>query len=95
MKVGLEDAGAGKLLQTSGEYCLKLRHVRSITWSLTEVPRHHYKEGRMSQLANGFDASIVDEKALKGGPAGIDIAYQRAGNRDAPLVLLIIGLPDS
>ena len=43
-------------------------------------------------MANGFEASIVDEKALKVGPAGIDIAYQRIGNPDAPLVLLIMGL---
>ncbi len=41
---------------------------------------------------NGFDASIVDEKASKVGPAGIDIAYQRLGNPDAPLVLLIMGV---
>ena len=43
-------------------------------------------------MANGFEASIVDEKALQVGPAGIDIAYQRIGNPDAPLVLLIMGL---
>jgi len=46
----------------------------------------------MSELENGFDASIVDEKASKVGPAGIDIAYQRLGNPDAPVVLLIMGL---
>jgi len=46
----------------------------------------------MSELANGFDASIVDEKANKVGPAGIEIAYQRLGNPDAPLVLLIMGI---
>ena len=46
----------------------------------------------MSELVNGFDASIVDEKASKVGPAGIDIAYQRLGNPDAPVVLLIMGI---
>ena len=46
----------------------------------------------MSELVNGFDASTVDEKASKVGPAGIDIAYQRLGSPDAPLVLLIMGI---
>jgi len=46
----------------------------------------------MAELVNGFDASIVDEKASKVGPAGIDIAYQRLGNPDAPVVLLIMGI---
>jgi hypothetical protein len=46
----------------------------------------------MSELGNGFDASIVDEKASKVGPAGIDIAYQLLGNPDAPVVLLIMGI---
>jgi pimeloyl-ACP methyl ester carboxylesterase len=46
----------------------------------------------MSELVNGFDASIVDEKASKVGPAGIEIAYQRLGNPDAPAVLLIMGI---
>jgi hypothetical protein len=38
----------------------------------------------MSELENEFNASIVDEKATKVGPAGIDIAYQRLGNPDVP-----------
>ena len=46
----------------------------------------------MSELLNQFDASIVDEKATKVGPAGIDIAYQRLGNPDVPVVLLIMGI---
>lgn len=46
----------------------------------------------MSELWNEFDASIVDEKATKVGPAGIDIAYQRLGNPDVPVVLLIMGI---
>jgi len=46
----------------------------------------------MSELVNGFDASIVDEKASNVGPAGIDIAYQRLGNPNAPVVLLIMGI---
>ncbi|MGA3041794.1 MAG: alpha/beta hydrolase [Bryobacteraceae bacterium] len=40
----------------------------------------------------GFGASILDEKASNAGPAGIDIAYQRAGNPDAPVVLPIMGI---
>ena len=35
---------------------------------------------------------MVDQKASKAGPAGIDIAYQRLGNPDAPVVLLIMGI---
>jgi pimeloyl-ACP methyl ester carboxylesterase len=46
----------------------------------------------MSELVNGFDGSIADHKASKVGPAGIDIAYQRIGNPDAPVVLLIMGI---
>jgi len=46
----------------------------------------------MSELLKGFDASIVDERASKVGPAGIDIAYQRLGKPDSPAVLLIMGL---
>ena len=45
----------------------------------------------MSEVVNGLDVSFVDEKS-KVGPAGIDIAYQRMGNPDAPLVLLIMGI---
>jgi hypothetical protein len=41
---------------------------------------------------NEFDASIVGEKATKVGPAGIDIAYRRLGNRDVPVVLFIMGI---
>src|SRR5580765_837145 len=46
----------------------------------------------MPDLVNGFDGSIADQKASKVGPAGIDIAYQRLGNPDAPVVLLIMGI---
>ena len=45
----------------------------------------------MQELVNGFDPSLVDEMAYKVGPAGIDIAYQRIGDRSAPPVLLIMG----
>jgi len=41
---------------------------------------------------DSFDASIVDQTVSKVGPAGIDIAYQRFGNPDAPLALLIMGV---
>jgi pimeloyl-ACP methyl ester carboxylesterase len=46
----------------------------------------------MAELVNGFDASIVNQKVSKVGPAGIDIAYQRLGKSDAPVVLLIMGV---
>ncbi len=46
----------------------------------------------MHELVNGIDTSIVDRMALKAGPDGIDIAYQRIGNPDAPAVLLIMGI---
>ena len=46
----------------------------------------------MPELVNANDASIVDGKASKVGPAGIDIAYQRLGNAGAPAVLLIMGV---
>ncbi len=46
----------------------------------------------MSELPNALDASVVDQKASNVGPAGIDIAYQRLGNPDAPPVLLIMGI---
>jgi pimeloyl-ACP methyl ester carboxylesterase len=41
---------------------------------------------------NRFDESIVDQKASKVGPAGIDVAYQLLGKSDAPVVLLIMGI---
>jgi pimeloyl-ACP methyl ester carboxylesterase len=46
----------------------------------------------MSEPVNEFDASVVEEKATKVGPAAIDIAYQRLGNPDVPVVLLIMGI---
>ena len=46
----------------------------------------------MAERVNGFDASFVDGRASKVGPAGIDIAYQRLGKPDAPTVLLIMGI---
>ena len=46
----------------------------------------------MAELVNGFDTSLVDERVSKVGPAGIDIAYQRLGRRDAPAGLLIMGV---
>lgn len=46
----------------------------------------------MPELVNGFDAFVVDERVSGVGPASIDIAYQRAGNPDAPGVLLIMGI---
>jgi pimeloyl-ACP methyl ester carboxylesterase len=46
----------------------------------------------MSEFVDGFDPSIADEKASNIGPAAIDIAYQRLGNPDAPVVLLIMGI---
>lgn len=46
----------------------------------------------MPELVDGSDALIADQKASGVGPAGIDIAYQRLGNRKAPVVLLIMGV---
>src|ERR1700760_3001195 len=44
----------------------------------------------MRQPHAPFEAAF--DKALKIGPDGIDIAYQRAGDRNTPAVLLIMGL---
>src|ERR1700736_7015189 len=41
----------------------------------------------MSELMNGFDASIKDEKTSKVGPAGIVIGYHRRGKLAAPSAL--------
>ncbi len=46
----------------------------------------------MTRLVNGFEDSIAEQKALKAGPAGIDIAYQRLGDPTAPLALLVMGV---
>jgi pimeloyl-ACP methyl ester carboxylesterase len=46
----------------------------------------------MARIIDGFDASIVDEKASNVGPAGIDIVYHRLGKPDAPAVVLIMGI---
>ena len=46
----------------------------------------------MSGLANSFDPFIVDERASKVGPSQIDIVYQRLGNPNDPVVLLIMGV---
>lgn len=46
----------------------------------------------MAEQFHGFDASILDERASRVGPAGIDISYQRLGKSDAPAVLLIMGI---
>jgi hypothetical protein len=43
-------------------------------------------------VRGGCDPSITDEKASKVGPAAIDIVYQRLGNHEAPLLLLIMGV---
>ena len=46
----------------------------------------------MPEMVNRFNAHIVEKKASNVGPAKIDITYQLLGNRDAPVVLLIMGL---
>ncbi len=46
----------------------------------------------MAELVNGSGAGFEDGIASKVGPAGIDIAYRRMGNPDAPGVLLIMGV---
>ena len=44
---------------------------------------HSEEESDVPELTNEFDASIKALKAAKVGPAGIDIAYHRLGQRDA------------
>jgi pimeloyl-ACP methyl ester carboxylesterase len=46
----------------------------------------------MREFALESAAGFVDGIARKAGPAGIDIAYQRLGNPDAPPLLLIMGI---
>jgi pimeloyl-ACP methyl ester carboxylesterase len=46
----------------------------------------------MSELIDPLDVSPPELKASKVGPAGIDIVYQRFGQSDAPVVLLIMGI---
>ena len=46
----------------------------------------------MSVPGKVVDSSFIDQKASKVGPAGIDIAYQRLGEPDAPVVLLVMGI---
>ncbi len=40
----------------------------------------------------GDDAKVSEEKALKVGPSGIEVAYERFGDPQAPPVLLIMGI---
>lgn len=47
---------------------------------------HSEEVSSMPELVNGFEASIKELKAAKVGPAGIDIAYHRLGEPDAPAV---------
>jgi len=54
--------------------------------------RTNCEEENMAELVNGFDVSIVDEKALKIRTTGVDIAFQRLGKADTPVVLLIMGV---
>jgi pimeloyl-ACP methyl ester carboxylesterase len=46
----------------------------------------------MPELTSEFEDSNGFRKALQVGPAGIDIAYQRLGAPDAPVLLLIMGI---
>ena len=46
----------------------------------------------MSDVVNGFDGSIADQKASKVGPAGSTSPTSASGNPDAPVVLLIMGI---
>ena len=46
----------------------------------------------MPELTSEFENSNAFQKALNVGPAGIDIAYQRLGEPNAPAVLLIMGI---
>ncbi len=46
----------------------------------------------MGGKEDGIEGMFVEEMAYGVGPARIDICYQRLGNPDAPLVLLIMGV---
>jgi pimeloyl-ACP methyl ester carboxylesterase len=50
------------------------------------------EELNVPEIVNGFHLSIRDEMASQVGPTGMDIAYQRLGNINAPPVLLIMGV---
>lgn len=44
------------------------------------------------RFVDGIDVTLAEELARHVGPAGIDVAYQRFGDRSAPPVLMIMGL---
>ena len=46
----------------------------------------------MSEQPNELEASFIEKIAHNVGPAGIDIAYQRLGEPEAPVVLLVMGV---
>lgn len=46
----------------------------------------------MAELVSGIGVSIADEKVMKIRTTGVDIAFQRLGKADAPVVLLIMGV---
>ena len=65
---------------------------------LFNIFKHHLHETDLrgerlwGESGKAFDASTVDQKALKVAPAGIDIAYQRGGNSDGPVSAPQMGL---
>jgi pimeloyl-ACP methyl ester carboxylesterase len=63
-----------------------------MTNAIPDAESDAQRGGSMPELVDGFDATIVDEKASKVGPAGIEIAYQRLGDHDAPVALLVMWL---
>ena len=56
----------------------------AVAYLLTEFLHFHF----MSNL----DASLPEEKIVRVGPNGIDLAYQRIGAVDAPAVVLVMGV---
>ena len=66
-----------------------LREKENASNTMKDITGGHHQISFGSE--RGFDSSTAEEKALKAGPAGIDIAYQRVGNQDAPVVVLIMG----
>ena len=68
------------------------------SWQLADDPRYPEKFSYLgirlgiNYVIYAMTSLRMEQIATKVGPAGIDIAYQRLGNPDAPVVLLIMGI---
>ena len=69
-----------------------LARVCTIGYDLQKSARDAKRGPACQYQGTWCDSSFIDQKASKVGPAGIDIVYQRLGNPDAPVVLLIMGI---